>query len=236
MIRIHIVLQKQRYFINYNPKIWNEAEISDSTNTDEDNSLFVAKQGLVFSTVYLNTEELPSSVQSDLENEVSNEQLEKFADTLEKDFELTSPIPGAKITYKGREIVVFNDRLAIRFEFGETVLSSESTYYEYVIPYQDFYLEVEVKSANNLADEVILPEFIAGIQFSPNSLMVKGATTGDGLNEVETTALLKPSVVSILHTYCNEIKGGDQAIYLKSYKVCKRRNGFRLFCRRVCCN
>ncbi len=219
---------ENRYFIAYNSNVWEEQIVPETvTTTDSDNSYFVTKDRTNFSTVYISSQELPAAYKTEFSEEVTTEGLEKFADSLEKSFNLKSANKYATISYVGRELVDFNGSQAIRFEFSEELFGESSSYYEYVVPNKTYYIEVETKSVNKFTAQLLVEDFIKNISFEKDIAMVLGEM--DEFNESQSTALVKPSVVSIVHTFCDEIKGRSDLSYLKTYQVCNGAKGSGFF-------
>lgn len=222
--------KENKYFINYDKNTWQQNETPDTASkNDQDASYFVTKDKTLFTTIYISKSDLDGKMAEIMTKEVTRENLELLANELEKQFELKSPSEYIKISYKGREIVEINGHLAIKFEFTESFLGNESSYFEYVIPHNDYYVEVEVRASNKLVYENIIPNFLNSIAFTPNYSKVMGVSDNNVDSESKTIALVKPSVVNIIHTFCDEIKGGNTAQFLKSYKICNGGQGSGFF-------
>lgn len=219
---------QNRYFITYNPKNWEEAKLPESvSSTDTDSSYFVTKDRRNFSTIYISSQELPKAYEATFAEEISAQNLETFAESLEKNFDLQSPNPYSKIQYVGKSIVDFNGQLAIRFEFSEELFGESSSYYEYVVPNKTYYIEVETKSVNAFTGELLIAEFIKNISFERDIAAVLGEMTE--LTEAQSTALVKPSVISIIHTFCDQIKGNEKYTFLGTYEICNGSQGSGFF-------
>jgi hypothetical protein len=219
---------EERYFISFNSDVWEEHALAETVSkTDLNTSYFVTKDKLNFSTVYISSQKLPTAHTAEFAEEISVKSLENLASTLEKSFDLKSSNKYSKISYVGKEIVDFNGVQAIRFEFSESFLDASSNYYEYVVPNKDYYIEVETKFVNQLTGKFLVEDFISKITFEKNVEMVLGVT--DDLDESQSTALVKPSVVSIVHTYCDEIKGRSDLLFIQSYQVCNGSQGSGFF-------
>ena len=221
---------EEQYFISYNPAVWQETTAPQSAaDTDADVAFFRTRDRRNLTTVYISAHKTPSAVAPSLGVDMTPEQLEALATQLERDFDLQSPNPYSKITYVGREIVEINGKQAIRFTFSEELFGASAQYYEYVLPHQNFYLEIETKTVNAITGENLLSEFLAGVRFEKTLAAVLGETSEIGRTESESTALVKPSVVTVVHTFCDEIKGRDNAQFLRTYKVCNGSKGSGFF-------
>ncbi len=220
--------KENRYFTSYNSKIWEEQEIPETvTTTDSDNSYFVTKDRMNFSTIYISSQELSKVFKTAFAQKTTVEDLNKFADSLEKGFNLKSPNKYSKITYVGREIVDFNGHMAIRFEFAEELFGQSTSYYEYAVPNKNYYIEVETKSVNEYAGKILVEDFIKNISFEKKLATVLGEMTE--LTESQSTALVKPSVVNIIHTFCDQIKGAPEYTFLGTYEICNGAQGSGFF-------
>lgn len=187
-----------------------EEEIADISGIDP--SLFVFRNEFGFATVFLDSFEFTE--------EESKLKLDELADIFEEKFIASQE----DNTYVGKKIVDLGRRTVIRFEFTEEILGEQATYFEYLIPGRETYLEAEVRTTLSPVVDRNLTEFLNSVTFTYEYAgQVKGDSTDVEFAESEIAELVKPSVANILHLYCKEIRLSSEipSIYLqRSYEFC----------------
>ncbi|NCN45560.1 MAG: hypothetical protein COU63_02445 [Candidatus Pacebacteria bacterium CG10_big_fil_rev_8_21_14_0_10_36_11] len=209
------------YRVNLANSGWKIAELPEKAMIkNQEPGFFVFRNEFGFATIFLNS--VP------LDDDLVGQDIPTLANTLEK--QITSEIIGSNNKYLGKEIINVGERLTIRYDFQETILGKQATYYEYVIPSKKSYIEAEVRSTQTNNIDLKIQNFFNQIQFAAETGVVKGASTDNQVvfAESEIAELVKPSVAHILYVYCKELRVDQSipAVYLqKSYPFCNGSYG-----------
>ena len=208
------VSKGENYRVNLNDSDWRiatEEEMIDVSGVDP--SLFIYRNEFGFATVFVDSFEFSK------EESILN--LQELSEAFEEKI-ISSQAKGN--TYVGKKIIDLGERTVIRFEFTEEILGEQATYFEYLIPGRDTYLEAEVRTTLSAVVDRSLTEFLNSIAFNhEHEGSVKGVSTDVQFAESEIAELVKPSVANILHLYCKEIRLSPEipAVYLqKTYEFC----------------
>ena len=131
-----------------------------------------------------------------------------------------------------KEKTSFNSFDAYKLTFQHSILGYNLLNYQYVVKSQNNYYLITEGASSLLNSKPYLDNLNSSITFltpGEDSNILGASTTnatGDILSEAQITALVKPSVVNIVHLYCQTINIGVSTPFMKpSYKICSGMKG-----------
>lgn len=137
--------------------------------------------------------------------------------------------------------ILLGEKPAIKLTYSENFLNQQAEYFEYVFIQNSNIYQITTKYPNIGDSESLVNNLIDSIKFFSqeeikNNSQIKGTTQEQSsenlMTEVQLAELIKPSVVNIVHLYCNQllVPNSSVARFLKpNYKFCSGGKGTGFF-------
>ncbi|RLC34704.1 hypothetical protein DRH14_02340 [Candidatus Shapirobacteria bacterium] len=129
--------------------------------------------------------------------------------------------------------VLLGEKPTVKLTYSENFLNQQAEYFEYIFIQNNNIYRIITKYLNIGDSESLVNNLINSIKFTSQ---IKGATQEQSsenlMTEVQLAELIKPSVVNIVHLYCNQllVPNSSATKFLKpGYKFCSGGKGTGFF-------
>lgn len=196
------------YQVVFNPSVWQTGQDLSLDNQEIVFSLLGGSGQVKMTANLMPQDSNLDALSLQIANEINNNQLVKLTNQ-------------EKITRNSREFY--------KFTITEPFLDLESTYYQYLTLQNRWYYLIEARYSPIEPAPALTENLVDSMEFSKGSNKVEGASTAkrSGLDPSQISDVAKPSVVSLIYIYCNQVLVDQRKVkFLQpEYNLCGASKG-----------